>query len=69
MKGCIYKLTSPSNKVYIGQTINYSKRISSYRKLLCKFQHKIYNAIKKYGFDNFVVDILYEIEINVNDKT
>lgn len=32
----IYKILSPSNKVYIGETWNYSKRFSNYRKLKCE---------------------------------
>lgn len=59
-KGGIYKLTSPSGKCYIGQTNNFRVRINKYKNLHCKDQPLIYNAIKKYGWDNFKVEFLYE---------
>lgn len=60
--GYIYKLTSPNGKCYIGQTFNIKKRISEYKTFHhCQNQRKIYNALKKYGFDNFILDILEEI--------
>lgn len=31
-KGVIYKLESPSGKIYIGQSINFSNRIKKYKK-------------------------------------
>lgn len=58
--GNIYKLTSPSGRCYIGQTIHLDRRIKSYRRLNCKEQHKLYNAIIKYGFDNMKLDVLFQ---------
>lgn len=52
-RGYIYVLTSPSGKHYIGQTWDWISRMSYYRNLRCKDQPRIYNAIKKYGFENF----------------
>ena len=65
----IYKLTSPNGKIYIGQAININRRFSSYRNLNCKEQPKLYNSIKKYGWENFKKEILFDgvisqIEIN-----
>lgn len=57
---CIYKLTSPSGKSYIGQTINFNKRMLCYRGVKCCDQLLIYRAIKKYGWKSFTVDILTE---------
>ena len=35
----IYKITSPSNKIYIGQSINIERRFKEYKTLKnCKFQ-------------------------------
>lgn len=31
----IYKITSPSNKIYIGQSTNITRRWDEYRKLQC----------------------------------
>lgn len=56
----IYKLTAPNGKVYIGQAININRRFSSYRNLSCKEQQKLYNSIKKYGWDNFKKEILFD---------
>ena len=58
----IYKLESPSGKCYVGQTVNLRKRLSRYKNASCEGQPYIYNAIKKYGFDNFKVEILYQTE-------
>ena len=43
----IYKVTSPTNKVYIGQTINLSRRESEYKKIQCKAQPKLFYSLKK----------------------
>lgn len=51
--GYIYKLVSPSGKVYIGQTIQEPDgRFRSYKR--CKGTNKYFtNALLKYGFDSF----------------
>ena len=36
--GYIYKLESPSGKIYIGKTFNLKKRFSEYKCLNCKNQ-------------------------------
>jgi group I intron endonuclease len=56
--GFIYKITSPSNKVYIGQTINFEKRVNHYKKLNCKTQIRLYNSLLKYGFDSHKIEII-----------
>jgi group I intron endonuclease len=62
---CIYKITSPTKKIYIGSTINYKKRIKHYRNLDCKAQVKLYNSLIKYGFKNHIIEIL---EVCNNDE-
>lgn len=57
----IYKLTSPSGKSYVGQSVDIERRFKKYRSMNCKSQYGIYNAIVKYGFDSFNIDILHEI--------
>lgn len=59
-KSGIYKLTSPSGKCYIGQSTDMVQRILKYKRLQCKSQIKLYNAIQKYGFENFTIEVLYE---------
>ena len=52
----IYKLTSPSGKIYIGQTQCMYKRFIDYRKPRATKYLK--NAILKYGLENIEVEIL-----------
>lgn len=53
----VYKYTSPSNKFYIGQTCQtLEKRAAKGQGY--KECPKFYNAIQKYGFQNFTVQIL-----------
>lgn len=68
MKGIIYKYTSPSGKVYIGQTINEKGR--RYQFKVSKFYGggKINNARNKYGAENFTYEVLKEIELDDIDK-
>lgn len=53
----IYKITSPSGKIYIGQSVNIEERKKSYENLWCEKQSKIYLSIKKYGWDLHVFEI------------
>lgn len=55
----IYKYTSPSGKSYIGQTKNLTRRIYEHQKIdsNCTYFNK---AIQKYGFENFILEILAE---------
>ena len=55
----IYKLTSPSGKFYIGQTKNLAHRFSTYRNLHLTRQPNLCNSIKKYGWESFRVELLY----------
>ena len=41
----IYKITNPSGKIYIGQSVNIDNRISSYKNLKCKNQTKLYPRV------------------------
>lgn len=56
----IYKITSPTGKVYIGQSLNVKSRFTRYMKLSCKAQTKIYNSLVKYGPENHTFEILHE---------
>ena len=63
MKGIIYKYTNQiNNKVYIGQTINEYKRKYAHKHTLNSWRSYFYNAIKKYGYDKFVYEILEEVD-------
>ena len=63
MRGIIYKYTSPSDKCYIGQTINESIRKSQHKRNTFDINsvdyHKpFYKAIRKYGWDSFDYQVL-----------
>lgn len=62
MIGTIYKLTSPSGKSYIGQTIDQRRRKSNFYNTNCYYSgHRLDNAIKKYGVETFTYEILIQI--------
>lgn len=68
----IYKYTNLiNNKKYIGQTNNFERRIREHKS--CSFNPKsvnyddrIHQAIRKYGYDNFKIEIVEVID-NVTD--
>ena len=57
--GFVYMITSPTNKIYVGSTIDLDKRIYDYKRLSCKRQPKLYNSLKKYGFNNHKFEVLW----------
>ena len=67
-QGFIYSITSPTGKVYVGQTKNIKNRERSYRGCKCKTQPKLYNSIKKYGWDVHIFEIIDKCSI-FPDKT
>ena len=54
----IYKITSPSNRIYIGQTVDFIKRKSHYRNLKRNHQIRLFNSIKKYGWDKHKLELI-----------
>lgn len=56
----IYKITSPTGKVYVGSTINVQQRWKKYYNLHCKSQIKLYNSFLKYGTENHLFEIICE---------
>jgi group I intron endonuclease len=59
----IYKITSITNKVYIGQSRNIANRKNTYRfiKSGCKKQTYLYRSLKKYGWEGHTFDVVYEL--------
>ena len=63
----IYKLTNMiNNKIYIGKSNNLYKRISNYK--YASHNQVICYAIKKYGWENFDVEILQDYD-NTDNNT
>ena len=69
MVGFIYKYENKLNhKVYIGQTTDLVNRKASHRYKSTFVQNKFYNAIRKYGWDNFDFDIIAQVEDSTLEK-
>jgi group I intron endonuclease len=71
MTCCIYRLISPSNKSYIGQSIDFERRMIEHKSVIKKKKSlpKLYQAFKKYGFENFQIEILETCEPELlNDR-
>ncbi len=56
----IYKITNPKGKVYIGQSVNITRRKNTYKNFKSPSQPKIYNSIKKYSWENHIFEIIEE---------
>ena len=59
----IYKITSPSNKVYIGQSIDVENRLKRYKYFVSKKQTRLYYSILKYGYDNHTYEVVEECKV------
>jgi group I intron endonuclease len=68
----IYKITSPTNKIYIGQSINIEARKRIYRyntSYKNSVGPKIYNSLSKYGWENHIHEIIEECSLEqLNEK-
>lgn len=65
----IYKITSPSGKIYIGQSISIEKRFIQYKNRLAKGQRALNSSFLKYGYENHVFGIVEECSIEMlNEK-
>ena len=64
----IYKITSPSGKIYIGQTTNFIKRKNYYKNGAKPYQVRIYNSLQKYGYDAHTIEFIEECLVeNLNE--
>jgi len=60
--GVIYKYTSPSGKIYIGQTINEPSRKSQHKNGTSKTNTYFGKAIRKYGWENFKYETIIKFK-------
>lgn len=62
----IYKITSPSNKVYIGQSVNLYERLKSYFEPKSAPNQKILKySLNKYGINAHKIEILEECDVDM----
>jgi len=68
----IYKITSPSNRVYIGQSSDIEKRFNIYKNIpAIKKQTRLYSSFLKYGYINHKFEIIEECnfeELNIRER-
>ncbi len=62
----IYKITNPSGKVYIGQSVDIGSRLKQYRRCnnMNNIGPKIFYSIKKHGWEKHTVQILEECPVD-----
>lgn len=56
----IYKITSLSEKIYIGQSTKIKRRFNTYKNLACKSQTKLYNSLVKHGVGTHIFEVIEE---------
>jgi hypothetical protein len=64
MIGYIYKVTNPNGLVYIGKSKNIKNRFNQYKNLNCKSQPALHNSLSKYGFDNHILEVIEECNLD-----
>jgi hypothetical protein len=60
----IYKITSPTRKIYIGQSTNIENRKYYYSSIKCNKQHKLYNSLQKHGWEQHIFEIIEECSLD-----
>lgn len=58
----IYKIISPSKKIYIGKSVDIQDRLRKYKHGKCFTQTLIYRSIKKHGWDKHRFEIIHLCE-------
>ncbi len=57
-QGVIYKITSPTGKIYIGKAVNFAARYATYRNYLAEGQPTLHNSFLAHGFEAHLFEIL-----------
>jgi group I intron endonuclease len=66
--GYIYKITSPTGKVYVGQTRRLNRRIIEHKSYNRESNSIVHKSINKYGWDNHKFEILDEVSVSKLDN-
>lgn len=64
----IYKITSPSGKVYIGQTWNFVERVKDYKSLYSHKQAKLHASFIKYGVEAHNIQMILGVSENITQQ-
>jgi group I intron endonuclease len=64
----IYKITSLTGKVYIGQSRNIKDREKDYITLQCKGQVKLYNSLQRYGWQAHKFEVVHELPGDITQE-
>lgn len=68
----IYKITNPSNRIYIGQSVNIEKRFNNYKNInKSDRQKKLNSSFRKYGIESHVFEIVEECtieQLNIRER-
>lgn len=65
----IYKITSPTGKVYVGQSVHIHARIRQHKKMYNKDCPALYRSMKKHGVDEHIFEIIEQCQITeLNDR-
>jgi len=62
----IYKITSPNNRIYIGQSRNIKKRFYTYKAIKCFEQTKLFASLKKYGSETHKFEVIHELPNDIS---
>lgn len=60
----IYKITSPTGRIYIGQSIDISRRFYSYKRCDCKNSVKLYRSLLKHGANKHTFEVVELCDTN-----
>lgn len=69
----IYKITSPSGKVYIGRSVNILKRFDEYKRMSrkCEGQTRLWRSLNKYGVSEHIfetIEICERSQLNTRER-
>lgn len=64
----IYKITSPTGRVYIGQSWNIEKRKQLYKSLKCERQGKLYNSLTRHSWNKHTFSIIHELPFDTTQQ-
>lgn len=64
----IYKITSPTNKIYIGQSRHVILRKHYYGRHACKNQKRLYHSLEKYSFSAHIFEIIFQTDVDCDQS-